>query len=498
MLSDFRVPQVWKAGVMLKSFSGSESVRSLIETVIDGGYCIGCGACTFVEGSPFMIAMNDLGQYEARVATELGPEIHLPYDVRAVCPFADGNPDEDSLARLFGLNRGSYTDGVGYALASFAGYVREGDFRRRGSSGGLATWLLCTLLERGWVDAVIHVRETSSVDGNPNAPLFTMQVSRSVAEVRAGAKSRYYPVEMSRVLKEVRGHAGRYAIVGVPCFVKAVRLLALQEPVIRERIVYCVSLVCGHLKSDRFARMLAWEAGIHPTDLRTIDFRRKLPDRPADRYAIELTTRSGNTKIVPIEELEGYNWGYGFFKYQACDYCDDVLGETADVTIGDAWLPGYVVDPGGTNIVVVRNDRILQLLTEAKNDGRLHLESISHVDVVASQDAGIRHRRHGLAYRLYLKKQEGKWAPRKRVVPAEYHLTSREKKIQELRIALRVESHRAYARAVESGNWSTFTQTMRPLITRYQRLYRLAFWRRLAQKIRRIVLESGARIGRRR
>src|SRR5690606_35788511 len=159
--------------------------------------------------------------------------------------------------------------------ATFAGYVSESDFRERGSSGGLVTWLLCELLEKSLVDAVIHVRE-SAATSSPDAPLFTMQVSRSVEEVRSGSKSRYYPVDMSAVLDYVKKHRGRYAVVGVPCFVKAIRLLALKEPVIRDRIAFCISLVCGHLKSDRFARLLAWEAGIRPDDLRTIDFRRKL------------------------------------------------------------------------------------------------------------------------------------------------------------------------------------------------------------------------------
>ncbi|MGC9322644.1 MAG: Coenzyme F420 hydrogenase/dehydrogenase, beta subunit C-terminal domain, partial [Kosmotogaceae bacterium] len=61
-------------------------------------------------------------------------------------------------------------------------------------------------------------------------------------------------------------------------------------------------------------------------------------------------------------DFYGYNWGYGFFKYKACDYCDDVVSETADVSVGDAWLPEYVNDSGGTNVVIVRNPVIKKII----------------------------------------------------------------------------------------------------------------------------------------
>lgn len=471
---------------MSNGLTVESTIQSLLESVIDGGYCIGCGACAVADQSPFEIVMNDKGQYVARLRFERDATSHMAYDIRSVCPFAAGNPNEDQLARNMGFDEGTYTHGIGYSLATFAGYVLEGDFRERGSSGGLVTWLLTTMLEQGLIDAVIHVREVSPKGGR-QSPLFTMQISRTVEEVRAGAKSRYYPVEMSEVLKEVKECPGRYALVGVPCFVKAVRLLALQEPVIRERIAYCVSLVCGHLKSDRFARMLAWEAGIEPHKLRTIDFRRKLADRPANRYAVEFVTKDGDCKVVPIDELQGCNWGYGFFKYQACDYCDDVVGETADVSVGDAWLPEYVSDPQGTNVVVVRDKRILQILVNGINEHRLSLVRISPATVVESQDAGIRHRRQGLAYRLYLKERRGEWFPVKRVRPQESHLTEREKAIHELRIQLRVGSHEAFAAALEKGNFSEFTRRMRPLLAAYHRLYRPSLVKRFANKIRRLL-----------
>jgi coenzyme F420-reducing hydrogenase beta subunit len=79
--------------------------------------------------------------------------------------------------------------------------------------------------------------------------------------VRAGAKSRYYPVELSGVLNEIRSRPGRYAVVGVPCFIKALHLVRAAEPVLAERIVLTLGLFCGHSKSARMAESFAWQMG---------------------------------------------------------------------------------------------------------------------------------------------------------------------------------------------------------------------------------------------
>jgi coenzyme F420-reducing hydrogenase beta subunit len=317
-----------------------------------------------------------------------------------------------------------------------------------------------------------------------------MGVSRSEEEIRRGAKSRYYPIELSNVLQEVRQTPGRYAIVGLPCFIKAVRRLALQEPIFRERIVFCIGLVCGHLKSARFADMLAWQMGISPGELATIDFRSKMANAPASEYGIAAWTQcdaGGAARVSRSSDLYGYNWGYGFFKCNACDYCDDVMAETADLCIGDAWLPQYVADSNGTNVIVVRNGVIGEIIDEAAAAGRLKLDRITVDAIVQSQDAGLRHRREGLAYRLYLKDQAGVWRPTKRVTASGQHLTERQKKIQECRLQLAAESHCAFQAAIQANRFEIFRQQMDPLVRQYARWYRRPLWRRAVSLGRRML-----------
>ena len=460
-------------------------VANLFATVVKSGCCIGCGACAAFDPN-IRIKLDEFGRYVATCQTESA--LINPTAAR-VCPFADGVTNEDELARESFGHAGSFDPHIGYHVATYAGWVVESDFRARGSSGGLASWVLVELLAHGLVDYVVHV--TPEPAPGSGQPLFRFAVSSTPEEVRARSKSRYYPVEMSGVIREMLQRPGRYAVVGIPCFIKALRLAARESALIKERLAFTVGIVCGHLKSTAFAEMFAWQCGIAPDELRAIDFRTKLPDRPAYSYAVTVEGLRGGANITvtkPTSELYGSNWGHGFFKYRACDFCDDVVGETADISIGDAWLPEYVADSGGTNVLVVRSPALNKLLTKAAEEGRLHLDPIAVEKVVASQAGGFRHRRDGLAYRLFLEDQAGRWHPTKRVAPSDKHLNAKLREIYTLRYELGQTSHAAFVAAKTKNNFGLFVQAMKPLTTRYDRHYRRPLILRILGKIKRSIV----------
>ena len=306
-------------------------------------YCIGCGSCAVIDPA-FRIAKNADGCYRASVVGE-------PRDwiaAERVCPFAS-SVDENQLGEeLFSKQSGvKYDQHLGYYLSAYAGYVSVDGWRSRGTSGGMISWLAAKMLQDGLVDAVIHAK-----DGPDPKNMYTIQISRTVDEIKAGAKAKYYPIELSEAIKQVREHEGRYLFIGLPCFVKAVRLLRREDPVLMKRIPYCIGLICGHLKSDFFGQAEAWESGVPLDKIARVDFRHKTSGTRASDYAIEVRRTDKDEPIVKrIAELSTANWGLGYFKYNACDYCDDVLAETADATFGDAWIPKYVSDDKGCNVI---------------------------------------------------------------------------------------------------------------------------------------------------
>ncbi|MEM7807775.1 MAG: Coenzyme F420 hydrogenase/dehydrogenase, beta subunit C-terminal domain [Planctomycetota bacterium] len=450
---------------------------SLSETVIPGGYCIGCGACQVAAPQQMSVVMNDLGMLQAS-GDDRGTS------ASGVCPFSNDAENEDALASEQFAELPTHAR-IGRHRATYAGHVVEDDYRDAGSSGGLGTWIVSELLRRKLVDGVVHVKERKPTP--EDSRLFAYGISRDIDAVRRGAKSRYYPVEFAGVLNDLREENGRFVVVALPCFAKALRLLTRQDAELRERVRFVVALFCGHLKSTGFAGSLAWEAGVPPWEIDRFDFRHKLPDAPASAYGISVTSKSSSLPVVrPMKNMTARDWGLGLFKYKACEYCDDVVGETADVSVGDAWIKPYVRNPEGTNALIVRDETIASMVDEAMEQGRLSLDPISANQVAESQAAGLRHRREGLAFRLWLTDRAGVWRPRKRVEPAWRHLSRKYRRIFVSRMRLAELSHQAFEQALKRRDLSVFHRTMRRPIAKYRALY-VPLWKRALRPLRRAI-----------
>ena len=454
------------------------SAQHLFDSVIHGGFCVGCGACAALPGSGIAIIFTEMGMYRAEL---LPSETAGSTDIERLCPFSDLSIDEDSLGNVLFPAAMPHPQ-IGRHIATYAGSVAEGEYRAQGSSGGLVTWLGAKLLESGAVDGVAHIR-TRELAGADDC-IFAFVISRDLDALKAGAKSRYYPVEMSAILREIAERPGRYAVVGVPCFIKAIRLVQRQHPLFRDRIRFTIGLVCGHLKSAAFAQSLSWQMGVHPDSLRVIDFRHKLPDRPPNKYGVRVWSRDGGEPVTkPTSELFGCDWGLGLFKYRACDFCDDVLAETADVSVGDAWLPEYASDSRGTNIIVARTQEIADMLRDGIVSGALLLDPVSADRVAKSQTSGLRHRREGLAHRLWRCDSAGNWRPPKRVKPLRVSRIESRATIYELREKLGISSHSAFKKAKQVGDIDQLRVALEPLLVSYENAYRPGG---LAKRLRRL------------
>lgn len=459
----------------------------LQQTVIDQGYCIGCGACAAAVNSPFTMGYDRYGRLQARLQARLQGEDRSDSPFEKICPFGAGADDEDSLAAEFLPDAPQRHAATGRFISCRVGHVEDAALRAAASSGGMGRWLSAQLLRRGLVDAVIHV-----APGTGAGELFAYSVSEKPEQLTHTARSAYYPVSLDAVITHMREHPGRYAITGVPCFVKALRLLSLRDPEIRQRISFTIGIICGHLKSTAFAEAFGWQLGVPPDDLGGIEFRGKLAGQPANHKGVSaLSIRGGDwSPMVSSKKLLGGDWGLGFFKYQACDYCDDITAETADIAIGDAWLPEFVKDSNGTSVIVCRNPVIEALLEEGRESGALQLLDSTPEQIARSQAGGLRHRREGLAYRLALADARGRWHPPKRTQPSD-RLSARRKRIYELRVELAARSHEAFLAAREAGDFDLFGRSMRSLIRRYERAQ--SSWHKFALKRANTVLKASGR-----
>lgn len=426
--------------------------------IVRSGLCIGCGSCVADEPRAAM-AWDGYGQLKP--AGPLGWYDRPDPSFARRCPFSPAATNEDRFAERLFPAAPAHDPALGRYESAWVGHVAEGEYRMSGSSGGLVTWVAAELLRRGLVDAVAHV------EAKANGALFGYRLSRSVAEVQAGAKSRYYPIELSGVIRAIRATPGRYAVVGVPCFIKAVNLLRESDPVIAERVTHTLGLFCGHMKSARMVESFAWQMGRRGEDVRAVDYRVKDATRPANWYRARLSLADGGAAEQDWWHFADGDWGAGYFQNSACNACDDVMAETADIAFGDAWVEPYSSDGRGTNVAVVRSPELQAIVADAVAADRLALTQVDAAFVAGTQAAGLRHRREGLGYRL------SRWPrtpirPVKRVAPGAAGLTPRRRLVYRTRWWIARTSHRLFALARRTGEPALYLRWAKPALTFYQ------------------------------
>ena len=459
-----------------------------IQETVARGICIGCGVCSAATGGAIRLT---LGPTRVAIPNLDGVE---PEDLRIasrVCPFSDDSPNETELGAPASQTRPPRFDQLGAYTRTFAGRLTDTDALDRSSSGGLTSWLAGELIRRGLVDEVISV---GPEHGNPNE-LFAYAAHDSEG-LLATRKSHYVAASLADALDRISDAGGRFAIVGVPCVIRGVRALCRERPEFADRVQYVIALVCGHAKTPAYAESLAWQVGVEPGALDRVDFRIKHADRGANDYNFGARARGDHEwHTAPARDLVGANWGHSAFQPEACNFCDDVVGETADVSFGDAWLPHFAADSRGTNIVVSRNAELDAIFDEGRRSGSLEIFEADADDVVESQAGGFRQRREALSVRLADDTALGLSVPRKRVSPTvDPGLSPRRVALIRQRRRMAESSHAAFARARAAGDLDLYLTHERAEIRAYRRLD-LSFARRAVLRVKGALRAIASRVG---
>lgn len=304
----------------------------------DSGVCCGCGVCAGVcPASSIQMEWDGSGGLRTGVK-----ENCLSCGLCGrVCPF-ENNPVGDRALkdRLF---KGS--------PMAFRGFCKE--LRGASASGGLATRFLQRLLESGAADHIVCAgRQGDS---------FGFRVVSCVTELPGCSGSVYYPMELSGAIRHILRKEGRYAVVGLPCQIKALRKAAGQLPKLSQRVTVYAGLVCGRQMSAHFTEYLKLSAGIPPGAGCRITYHAHDGVSPASDYCAKIEYAGTVHEIHSSGEV--YETGWAYFGLDACRYCDDVFAEYADVVFMDAWLPEYRNEKLGTSIVLLRRPDLAEYFT---------------------------------------------------------------------------------------------------------------------------------------
>lgn len=444
---------------------------TVCEHVVEKGLCIGCGVCAGVcPYGNLSIIFNERGEYIAvkqrdDCCTNCGLCLK-------VCPFMSGQLCEDEVAKdIFGNVTGiAHTPETGYYLDAFVGYSSVDGHRENGASGGLATCILERLLLDQQVDSVACVSPTKKCDR-----IFEYIVTPEIKKIRRCSKSCYYPVEMSHVLKHIIANEGKYAIIALPCVCKAIRFAMKYNPKLARRIKFVLGLVCGQTKSKCFAEYVTAIAGGNAHYLKEFTFRLKRDDQPASNFGMKYKSLDSKGELqdgmILWSEGIGFLWSNRFFTVNACNFCDDVFAELADICFFDAWLPAYLNDSKGNSIALVRNRTLLKMTSDLVASDDIVASSLSVNEVIKSQKSVLTSKRAEMRVRIKAATKKSKVIPNKRLHLCRQKIPYIKKKLALIRYLVSQEASHNWV--ISGKDVTIFRQMCSPMLNRLNKIHRL-------------------------
>lgn len=362
-----------------------------IDAVVRAGLCVGCGACTSagVVGAPAHMALSPAGflrpvfkapltEAEDARAAALCPAVRLELE-----PQAPLHPEWGPL------------------LAVRTGWALDADVRFRGSSGGVLSALMIHLLESGQVQFVAHVAASA------HDPLRSeRRISRNRAEVLTGAGSRYAPAAAAVALETLFASGERFAFVGKPCDVAALRAYVRQRPQLQPQLALAASFMCAGVPSQHGTNEVLAALGSVADEV--VHFQYRGNGWPG--YATA-RTRDGN------EARMDYNrsWGQllGPRLQLRCKLCPDGTGEFADLVCADAWYgkDGYpdFDEQDGRSLLITRTPRGESLVLAAMAAQAVVAQAAEADDISGMQPYQVTRKRVVLGRWLAVGLRTGVW-----------------------------------------------------------------------------------------
>lgn len=346
-----------------------------------GNLCAGCGGCALVAPGAVTMQMEPPGYLRPHQSAPLSAEQEAR--IAAICP---------GLGQ--GVDPAGRTDDVlwGPYVSMSVGWSTDPELRFAASSGGGLSAALTHLLTTGAVDGVIQT------GADPDIPVANLtRLSQSAADVQAAAGSRYAPSAPLAGLESYLQGEGRYAFVGKPCDVAALRALSAHDPRVDVRIPVMLSFFCAGVPSQEGAEAILAKLG---TDLAsTAAFRFRGNGWPGRATA---TLKDGTTRDMSYFD----SWG-GILSNHVqlrCKVCADGTGKAADLVFADAWHSddrGYPLfeEQDGVSLIVARTPAGAALLAELEARQVLQTQPFD-IATLADIQPGQSGRRRALLARL--------------------------------------------------------------------------------------------------
>ena len=329
-------------------------MKTVIDKIVERHFCVGCGLCESVLGPDrckmelgddgFYIpsVKSDISKKESQIISRLCPGIHI-----------EGNKQSGVWGSMKSIEEAWSADPA---------------IRHKAASGGVVTSLALYLLESKTVDAVLQVGvEEGSYLYNK------LKISRTREDIISNAQSRYAPALVFNEINKILDSSDeKYAFVGKPCDIAAMKNFLSEFPKYNGRIKAFISIFCAGMPSYN-ASIMTWQMSGRTDEPVFLKYRGEgWPGNFCAKW------KDGTDFKLSYNDSWGKVLGrqLGF----RCKICPDGIGMLADIAIGDSWTTknGYpdFTESDGRCFVMVRTDNGCDIMKNAENNGYIVRKSL--------------------------------------------------------------------------------------------------------------------------
>ena len=358
-----------------------------IEEIFNEGLCCNCGTCKgLCPKNAITLEINDkMGYYEPRVNKRLCNNCNLCLNV---CPSLEVDFESLNL-EIFGTKPDDII--IGNYLNCYIGYSKNKKIRYNASSGGIITALLIFALEKNMINGALVTRMKKN---NPLEP--EPFIARTKEEIIEASKSKYCPVPLNIMLKEILnlGKEAKLAIVGLPCHIHGIRKAEKLNKTLKEKIVLHLGIFCSHTDNFWQTEYLIKKLNIKRNEIAEIMYR-------GSGWPGNMSIQLKNTNEVNLSYdkamIPHKLWINSLFR---CLFCCDLTAELADISCGDPWLPEIIkTEKLGQDIIISRTETAEKLLSVASS---IKIDKIN-IENVKIAGSGMESKKKDILVRLFIR-----------------------------------------------------------------------------------------------
>ena len=332
-------------------------------------YCAQCGTCIGVcPYDAIQVLRNSRGDFVPILNREKCRECGLC--VRA-CP-----------GRSLYLNKlDASGDGslLGHFINTYIGCSTDEEIKQKSASGGVITSLLVFALEHKLIDGALVVRMNRKRPLDPE-----VIIARTRDDTISAAQSKYFPVPVDIALKKIIDQRGKFVVVGLPCHIRGAKAAETIITGMRKKIVLHIGLFCGCSVNFSATKFLLQRLGIKEEEVSELSYRSG--EWPGG-FLVKL--KNGTKKFISKSSYSFINF---LFPPVRCTLCTDMTNELADISVGDAWLPGLTKKA----IVITRSLKGEKIFHDAAMNGKIEAYNIHENKVIQSQRPALMYKKKSI------------------------------------------------------------------------------------------------------